>query len=764
MDPLSITASVIAVLGLSVKVTQGIGKLRGLREADDLLHALMNEITTLRAIAGQVEAVLRQHRDSLSAEQIACLESLEHVLKAAKAKLEELDHIIHYKLLRPKSDPSNDKLSRRAWLNYESDIQRLQQELRTLRQDIGTLVGTLNLSSSLRIEYIVQGLSLVTRERHAAQNEHHQSSSQALIRLDEQSNGTLAQLQKIQNQLEDTARCLKSAGPTEFDSSPPSNIAGSSPVPTPDTTIGIRLVQRTENTCVRLCNCACHKPSRLGMKFLDRVIGSLFVGYTGLPGITPPCNEHSCRKGRHRANFSAHFTYYFPSWFLTRMISSAIKYTPRDGPQILFIRAPRIRPDNANIFWDAIDGDVVAMQQAFSTGRASPFDVSDDVNRSSLLHFAVTEHRVEVCTLLIREGADPYLRNAQQVSAYDLAWDNILSWEEISPNASKALRSIFDDTDRLDDRQFPPLHRIVLGLDGGSLDHQLSISTSTIDDVDSDRRTAISWAAARGDIDCVQTLLKHGADPNICASTDGRSPLHYAWMVDDKGALIRAILDAGGNLDRKDAWRRTPLHYACRNGNVQNAALLLSRGADINAVTWYGYTPLFYAIDCDNFDIITHLLENGADIDWQDNNGLTALHISVVRNSHRSLQALLRFKPNLLLKSHPGYTILHVAACWGDIQTLEILTEARMKGLPLDARDVKYNETAKEWALAGRAEELSEWWEAFYGLLDSTLEDDNVISNESSTNGDEVRPAVIEDRSTSDEDEPVFEDAVQELS
>ena len=145
MDPLSITASVIAVVTVTAKVTNSLSKLRGLREADDLIHALMNEVTTLRAISAQIEAVARQYQDSLSSEQFACLEQLKQMLRAAKVKLEELDNIIHYRLIQPPDDGGIQKLSRRAWLRHKTDVQRIQQELRTLRQDISTLIETLNL-------------------------------------------------------------------------------------------------------------------------------------------------------------------------------------------------------------------------------------------------------------------------------------------------------------------------------------------------------------------------------------------------------------------------------------------------------------------------------------------------------------------------------------------------------------------------------------------------------------------------------------------
>lgn len=64
-------------------------------------------------------------------------------------------------------------------------------------------------------------------------------------------------------------------------------------------------------------------------------------------------------------------------------------------------------------------------------------------------------------------------------------------------------------------RQFTRLHRIILQLLYIDLDQDLCRDNSEIDAVDTEERTALCWAAARGDAEAVRVLLKHGADPNI---------------------------------------------------------------------------------------------------------------------------------------------------------------------------------------------------------------------------------------------------------
>ncbi|WCR58662.1 MAG: Protein PhlB [Wolbachia endosymbiont of Ctenocephalides felis wCfeF] len=82
---------------------------------------------------------------------------------------------------------------------------------------------------------------------------------------------------------------------------------------------------------------------------------------------------------------------------------------------------------------------------------------------------------------------------------------------------------------------------------------------------DSDNQTPLYMAAiTKGDKnkEIVKLLLERGADPNIAESC-GQTPLQAACMFYDKSfnvETIKLLLNSGGNINKKDNERNTPLH------------------------------------------------------------------------------------------------------------------------------------------------------------------------------------------------------------
>ncbi|NXS61049.1 ASB8 protein, partial [Brachypteracias leptosomus] len=107
--------------------------------------------------------------------------------------------------------------------------------------------------------------------------------------------------------------------------------------------------------------------------------------------------------------------------------------------------------------------------------------------------------------------------------------------------------------------------------------------------LDGYRRTALHYAAEK-DIQCVVTLLQHGADPN---GLDGKSnpPLHWA-AFHNQAECARALLVNGALVNALDNNNDTPLSWAAMKANLESMGVLLEFGADPRKYNLKGQSPI----------------------------------------------------------------------------------------------------------------------------------------------------------------------------
>ena len=101
----------------------------------------------------------------------------------------------------------------------------------------------------------------------------------------------------------------------------------------------------------------------------------------------------------------------------------------------------------------------------------------------------------------------------------------------------------------------------------------------------------------------LQELLRYGADANV-ADSDGETPLHRAMdfskyrPLEDRVAVIRALISGGGDPLFPNPDGVTPLHMAARKGLIFTAPMLESSlRLKLNAADSEGLTPLHYAME-----------------------------------------------------------------------------------------------------------------------------------------------------------------------
>lgn len=186
-------------------------------------------------------------------------------------------------------------------------------------------------------------------------------------------------------------------------------------------------------------------------------------------------------------------------------------------------------------------------------------------------------------------------------------------------------------------------------------------------------RTALHEACAAGHAACVHVLLVAGADPNT-PDQDGKRPLH---LCRGPGILecVELLLKFGAQVDgRSEDEEETPLHVAARLGHVELADLLLRWGACPHVRNSEGWTPLLTACDarCQSpvdaeatanrcFQLCSLLLSVGADADAANQDKQRPLHLACRHGHSAVVQLLLSCGVSANAMDYGGHTPLHCA-------------------------------------------------------------------------------------------------------
>ena len=97
MDPLSLTASIIAILGAGGTISKGLSKIRHLKRAPYIVLQLNNEVTDLHLLICAVDDLYRQTDQSVLDTQEYVIRS---ALERAKHAVLELEELIEYVLTK----------------------------------------------------------------------------------------------------------------------------------------------------------------------------------------------------------------------------------------------------------------------------------------------------------------------------------------------------------------------------------------------------------------------------------------------------------------------------------------------------------------------------------------------------------------------------------------------------------------------------------------------------------------------------------------
>jgi uncharacterized protein len=191
---------------------------------------------------------------------------------------------------------------------------------------------------------------------------------------------------------------------------------------------------------------------------------------------------------------------------------------------------------------------------------------------------------------------------------------------------------------------------------------------------------ALHAAAHRGDMAALRKALQAGADVNG-RDAYGRTPLHVATFARQREA-VKALAGAGADLGALESDRYDAVTIAAVADDEETLRVLLALGASAKLITSrYDGTALIAAAHLGHDGVVRQLIKAGAPLDHVNNLHWTALIEAVVLGDggprhQATLQALLKAGADMQLADRSGATPLQLARSRGYAAMVKMLVEA----------------------------------------------------------------------------------------
>ena len=329
------------------------------------------------------------------------------------------------------------------------------------------------------------------------------------------------------------------------------------------------------------------------------------------------------------------------------------------------------------------------------------------------------------------------------------------------------LRALVGSDDSYD-LHLGPLHRIIVGLSSVDLQMQIELDPSRINDRDLFGMTPLMWAARRDNHTYLSILLSQGSQIGL-RDSEGGTALHHAVGA---GSLecVNTLLNAGADPNNADNIGVTPLHDVgplITHPNIKNLVTLLhGHGANLEARDDNGMTPMSFATGFGSLEAVAALVECGADV-----NAFDCQSSPIGRAIFRGHANIVQFLAQCGIMSSWGpihfgpENILESAAFHGTVEVMDTLSNSAAPPVECDVAKLKYWFNTFRNCFFGVRCSAEEELAAFHRLLDrkaiplshaSGQEPDSPVGTDHALEDS--------DGCDNDEQDDDFEDAMENLS
>ena len=188
-------------------------------------------------------------------------------------------------------------------------------------------------------------------------------------------------------------------------------------------------------------------------------------------------------------------------------------------------------------------------------------------------------------------------------------------------------------------------------------------------------------AVIANDIGMVKFLLDRGASVDLADKRNGKTALHGASSIGNQD-MINLLISRDANVHALTHEKETPLHFAT---NAAIAQILLQAKAEVDATDIHGLTPFFTHYGRGNKELNDVLLKAGASIKRTDRDGNSLLQ-RFLHNADVAIAILNTLPVNVNNKNRQGNTALHDAVRIGNQKLIDALLQ---KGAIINAANIK---------------------------------------------------------------------------
>ncbi|KAJ8131963.1 hypothetical protein O1611_g1658 [Lasiodiplodia mahajangana] len=745
MDPLSATASIIALVQAAVAVSKGVRFLRSFGQIPFEFTELLNELSTLHAVIEQVEAALREWETlrptasySTSSQSVDSSKvlSLKDNLAQVVKELDDLCRRLEAprKKRRKHEHDEQNPVSKLRWQKEKSNIERLRYKAQYSRDLLSLCFSAF--SSSQAQQHVKVTLDMQQMLYTAAGN---------IIQLQTQNTKAEEGSRTILKHLQESVDQLKqNLADQKLPQSSEHGVGASKQLLNPKSMVQFQATLVRE--CSSTCNCNCHQMRHShSPRWLTTLIGNLFLQYNTIPVFqSPTCDGLTCTA---KSLPSVRLYYAFPYWLVARSIEFNVSWSSLFGlGSSLHIRVPRVLMSHP--IWRAIQfGDIHWVQLSLANKSVLPTDV--DRWGHSLVTVALHNHQYDLARLFAQQGCDIHSKDIFGQTAASTA-RLMKSITYSSPDiiqkmdASKNLLEEFSLRQQMRETvQSSKVHQAIIQ-DGDEILLAFTEASSVeINQLDGFGFAPLHWATYRRKSKIVRVLLEAGAAPDIM-SRKGDTPLYIAANSRDVDSA-RLLLESGADVNLSNPFTGyTAIFAAYRHAEISR--LILDYGAHLRRETIHGLqTPLYYAAqesydrepNCEDrsswAEWFQCLLSAGLDIDNQSGkHAIAPIMLSLWNRNAILLELLIDAGARLDLVDSKQRGILHWAVLSTTTESIEILRRAKISSINPDLPDAE-GETPLMWlasrmyasdenlAAGERRVTQDEFW-AFKNLVDEIRE------------------------------------------